>query len=269
MPLVDTLMPLPISIYTDGSSLGNPGPGAYGVVIIDGKKETELQGTALKTTNNRMEMQGIIAALQWIKQQHLEYRHINLYSDSALLINTLNQSWKRRKNIDLWKQLDDARSGLNVTFQWLKGHAGQKYNERCDQIARKAASQLLKNSKKSTAESVPNTPIQLNFFALKSTDTGKYLCPKCHNETAGILSLLPASGHIRVDCPHCYSFIKFASPTPENKKIAARRTLLSNYQYQKIIEIYTAQGDPLSTKKLQQLKTWTHSEATLFIKKQQ
>lgn len=123
-----------ITIYTDGSSLGNPGPGGYSALILDRKTEKIIKGGEKYTTNNRMEMMAIITALEWVKK-NTPAANIQLYSDSNLLIQSLNKNWKRKKNLDLWQRLDAARKDLQATFHWIKGHANHQHNNRCDRIA--------------------------------------------------------------------------------------------------------------------------------------
>ena len=137
-----------IEIYTDGSSLGNPGPGGYGIVL----KYKELRKTASKgfrkTTNNRMEMLACIKGLQALT----ETCEVTLTTDSQYVRQGITQwihNWKKRgwktaakqpvKNADLWKLLDCAQEKHKVTWQWVKGHSGHPENERCDDIAREAA----------------------------------------------------------------------------------------------------------------------------------
>ena len=144
-----------VTIYTDGSARGNPeGPGGYGAVIeyIDTKgilHVKELSAGFRKTTNNRMEMMAVIAAFEALNRPC----DIDLYSDSQYVINAFNQhwlegwikkGWKRGKNepvknVDLWKRMLEAKQPHNVTFYWVKGHAGHPQNERCDQLATTAA----------------------------------------------------------------------------------------------------------------------------------
>ncbi|MGN0056232.1 MAG: ribonuclease HI [Atopobiaceae bacterium] len=140
--------------YTDGSSRGNPGPGGYGVVLLytdpSGVLHTkELSGGFHKTTNNRMEIMGAIAALEALKRPC----EVELHSDSQYLVNAMNKHWidgwqshgwktsakKPVKNPDLWKRLVAATQPHRVQFVWVKGHAGHQYNERCDQLATAAA----------------------------------------------------------------------------------------------------------------------------------
>ena len=142
-----------IKIYTDGSCLGNPGAGGYAAIILyeDGKLE-EIIGGERFTTNNRMELMAAIIALRKISPQD----KAEIFTDSAYLKNAFTQNWldnwKRNgwksskkdavKNQDLWKELDFLISHLNVTFHWVKGHAGNEFNERCDKLARKTAESL-------------------------------------------------------------------------------------------------------------------------------
>jgi ribonuclease HI len=138
-----------VTIYTDGGSLGNPGPGGYGVVILDGKKKKELSGGFILTTNNRMELLAAIKGLEALPRP----AEVTLYTDSRYLVDAINQEWvyrwkanrwmRNRKekalNIDLWKKLLPLCEKHNVTFKWVKGHAGHPENERCDRLARQAA----------------------------------------------------------------------------------------------------------------------------------
>ncbi|HLG25585.1 MAG TPA: ribonuclease H [Candidatus Gracilibacteria bacterium] len=127
-----------IEIFTDGSCKGNPGPGGWAAILIEKKSQTVfkiLKGHESDTTNNRMEMIGVIEALRFIHENHLQQSEITLYSDSNLVIQTLNQGWKRKANLDLWEELDELNEELNVTFTWIRGHAKNKWNEQCDRLA--------------------------------------------------------------------------------------------------------------------------------------
>lgn len=134
-----------ITIYTDGSSRGNPGNGGYGIVLISGAHRKELwQGFRL-TTNNRMELLAVIVGLESVKKNNAE---IIIYSDSKYVINSVEKGWvfswekntfKRKKNADLWKRFLKVYRTLKVSFIWVKGHSNNKENERCDYLAVKAA----------------------------------------------------------------------------------------------------------------------------------
>lgn len=132
-------------IYTDGSAHHETRHGGYGVVIIEGDKETELSGGYNGVTNNQMELYGAIAALQhlYIKDYAVEDYQIAVYSDSQYVVNGFNvwskswelKEWKNVKNAKLWKNLKALAEGLNINFHWVRGHNGNKYNERCDVLA--------------------------------------------------------------------------------------------------------------------------------------
>lgn len=138
-------------IYTDGSSLGNPGPGGYGVVIPASVDTREISGGFRKTTNNRMELLACIIGLEQFDRPSA----LAVYSDSRYVVDGINKGWARRwqrndwrkssgdraLNIDLWERLLALCHRHDVQFVWVKGHAGNPGNERCDQLATHAASQ--------------------------------------------------------------------------------------------------------------------------------
>jgi ribonuclease HI len=135
-----------IKIHTDGSCLGNPGPGGWGAVIHYNDQEHQLSGNEKDSTNNRMEMKAMIEALRFLKkkiaEKDLTEATIELYSDSNLLIQTLNKGWKRKANLDFWAELDAARAWLNISWIWVKAHANNKYNNVADELAQKAAGEV-------------------------------------------------------------------------------------------------------------------------------
>ncbi len=126
-----------IRIFTDGSCLGNPGPGGWAYVIRDGESEVEGFGAEQQTTNNRMEL---MAAIQALKALPSQPQTVVLHSDSQLLIKTMSHGWKRKKNLDLWAELDQLSAQHQVGWQWIRGHDGHADNERCDRLAQQAAS---------------------------------------------------------------------------------------------------------------------------------
>ena len=143
-----------IEMYTDGACSGNPGPGGWGVVLLYKEHKKELSGAEDNTTNNRMELLAIIKGFEALKEKC----NIKLYSDSSYALNPLIQGWLTQwqmnnwrslskspvKNVDLWEKLIDLMQGHNIEFIWVKGHAENKYNNRCDQLARKAIETLPK-----------------------------------------------------------------------------------------------------------------------------
>ncbi len=131
-----------LEIYTDGSCKGNPGPGGWTAIILEPKAAKPLhilKGGNQHTTNNRMEMMGIIEALKWLDQKKYHQTDVTLYSDSNLIIQTLLQGWKKKANQDLWKELDAVNEKFSIKYQWVKGHAKNKWNNECDRIAQKEA----------------------------------------------------------------------------------------------------------------------------------
>lgn len=141
-----------VKIYTDGACSGNPGPGGWGSLLIYHENIKELSGAEGHTTNNRMEIMAAIKALEALKVPCV----VELYTDSAYLCNAFNKSWlpkwqkngwlnsskKPVENIDLWKQLLEMTSKHEVTFFKVKGHADNKNNNRCDELARNAIKSL-------------------------------------------------------------------------------------------------------------------------------
>ena len=126
-----------IHIYTDGSCLGNPGPGGWAYIIVqEGNPRRENSGHCSNTTNNRMEMMAAIEALKNIPPS----QSVVVYSDSQLLIKTMTLGWKRKKNQDLWNELDQLAARHRITWQWVRGHDGHPENEACDRLAVRAAS---------------------------------------------------------------------------------------------------------------------------------
>ena len=144
-----------VIIFSDGSSLGNPGPGGYGTILRytdpNGQvHEMELYQGYRLTTNNRMELMGAIAGLEALNFPC----QVDLYSDSQYVVKAFADHWVDGwlksdfkhgavKNIDLWKRLLEAKKPHQVTFHWVKGHAGHAENERCDALAKKGASALI------------------------------------------------------------------------------------------------------------------------------
>ncbi len=133
-----------ITIYTDGACSGNPGPGGWGAILRYQDLQRELSGGERLTTNNRMELLGAISALEALK----EPCEVDLYTDSQYLVNAINKGWlkawkakgwKRKdgelKNPDLWQRLDALLSVHKVSFHWVKGHADNEFNNRCDALA--------------------------------------------------------------------------------------------------------------------------------------
>lgn len=134
-----------VTIYTDGACSGNPGPGGYGAILMYGSHKKELSGGDANTTNNRMELMGVITALKALNRPC----QVDLYTDSQYVVNAIEKGWAKKwqangwmrnkkdkaLNPDLWQTLLDLLEVHQVTFHWVKGHAENPYNNRCDELA--------------------------------------------------------------------------------------------------------------------------------------
>lgn len=134
-----------VTIYTDGACSGNPGPGGFGAILLYGEHKKELSGGEPETTNNRMELMGVITALQALKRPCT----VQLYTDSQYVVNAIEQGWAKKwrengwmrnkkdkaLNPDLWQTLLELLEVHQVKFHWVKGHAENPYNNRCDELA--------------------------------------------------------------------------------------------------------------------------------------
>lgn len=134
-----------VTIYTDGACSGNPGPGGYGAILMYGEHKKELSGGDPNTTNNRMELMGVISALKALNRPC----QVDLYTDSQYVVNAIEKGWARKwqangwmrnkkdkaLNPDLWQTLLELLEVHQVSFHWVKGHAENPYNNRCDELA--------------------------------------------------------------------------------------------------------------------------------------
>lgn len=133
-------------IYTDGASRGNPGPGGYGAILKWGEHTKEISAGYRRTTNNRMELMAVIAALESLKKDGL---NITIYSDSQYIVRAVQEGWLKnwlltnfkggKKNKDLWLRYVELAKKHNIKFVWVRGHAENVFNNRCDVLATKAA----------------------------------------------------------------------------------------------------------------------------------
>jgi ribonuclease HI len=136
-----------VEIYTDGACSGNPGPGGWGAILVYGENQKEISGGEKETTNNRMELMAVIAALEQLKIPC----NVDLYSDSTYVLKGISEwlpAWKARgwktadkkpvKNVEYWQRLEQAASPHVINWHWVKGHNGHDMNERADLLARKA-----------------------------------------------------------------------------------------------------------------------------------
>ncbi|MFI5131124.1 MAG: ribonuclease HI [Chitinophagales bacterium] len=135
-----------VTMYTDGASRGNPGPGGYGVILMVGQHRKELSQGFKLTTNNRMELMAVLAGLEAMKKQG---QQIKIYSDSQYVVNSVEKGWLNtwiatnfkggKKNKDLWLQYHHLAKTQFIKFVWVKGHADNPFNNRCDELATEAA----------------------------------------------------------------------------------------------------------------------------------
>lgn len=133
-------------IYTDGSSRGNPGRGGFGAILMFGNKRKELSAGYRKTTNNRMELLGVISALEALTKKNIP---LTIYTDSQYIVRAIKEGWLNKwvktnfaggkKNKDLWMRYYHLSKDYQIDFKWVKGHADNPYNNRCDVLATSAA----------------------------------------------------------------------------------------------------------------------------------
>lgn len=142
-----------VTIYTDGACSGNPGPGGWGSVLIYGEAKKEISGAKKETTNNEMEITAVLEALKILK----EPCEVDVYSDSAYVVNTFEKGWIDNwvksgwktaskdpvKNVELWKELLELMKKHNVTFHKVKGHSDNELNNRCDKLATSAIKEVI------------------------------------------------------------------------------------------------------------------------------
>tara|TARA_Y100001954_G_scaffold229347_1_gene275153 strand:- start:23 stop:502 length:480 start_codon:yes stop_codon:yes gene_type:complete len=156
-----------ITIYTDGAAKGNPGKGGYGIVLLSGKHRKELSEGFRLTTNNRMELLAVIVALESIKKAGEE---VVVYSDSKYVVDAVEKKWlfswektnfKKKKNPDLWIRFLKVFRVHRVSFIWVKGHANNKENERCDTLAVEAAEKTSLQTDFWYEENIKNLPPSL------------------------------------------------------------------------------------------------------------
>jgi len=135
-----------ITLYSDGSSLGNPGPGGYGGILEFKGNKREYSGGDVYTTNNRMELQGVIEGLKLLK----EPCSVEVISDSSYVVKAINEwlegwidkNFKKVKNVDLWREYIEVSKVHKIHATWVRGHNGHPQNERCDELARDEAERI-------------------------------------------------------------------------------------------------------------------------------
>lgn len=143
-----------VTIYTDGACSGNPGPGGWAAILRINQKKKEISGGETVTTNNRMELMAVISALEMLKRRC----NVAVFTDSQYIERAVNagwladwkaRGWRRKegelKNVELWKRLDELITTQDVTFHWVKSHADNPYNNRCDALAVEQRNHYKKN----------------------------------------------------------------------------------------------------------------------------
>jgi len=148
-----------VKIYSDGSCIGNPGPGGWAALIVHGKKTFRIQDGVVTTTNNRMELTAAIWGIKTAIVKFPDEHEFQLYSDSAWVVNTMTKNWKRKKNLDLWEELMPLLIDRKITWHWVKAHSGHPENEDCDTRAFAEAQKQVK-----IANKMPEDP---KFFVQK------------------------------------------------------------------------------------------------------
>lgn len=124
-----------MDIYTDGACSPNPGFGGYAAVIVrDGYVIKKIQGYKESSTNNEMELKAVVEALKYINSLDIK-EQINIFSDSLYVVNSINNNWKRNKNIELWLEIDKYSKPLSINWSHIKGHSTNLYNNLCDRLA--------------------------------------------------------------------------------------------------------------------------------------
>jgi len=212
----------PVMVYADGSCEGNPGPGGWGAVIITPEGTHRLSGGDPQTTNNRMEIMAAVEALRALDPGVA----VILRSDSQYLVKTMNEGWRRTKNLDLWKQLDGEVARHDVRFEWVRGHAGDARNEEADELAREAA----RSAALGGAAAIAALPLPV---AGRAAQSAARPATEDIDDLAVAERLKPLLGHgeqIR-RCAGCgRSFVASAASVPRNADDSARYCALAACQ---------------------------------------
>jgi len=127
-----------VTIYSDGAYSSSRDQGGWAFVVTNEDRKIDSDfGDVKGTTNNRMEIQGCLEGIKWAKKAGID--NFSIISDSMYVIGTMTKNWKRKVNIDLWVEMDNAITGLNIEWKHVKGHSGDKWNEHCDMLAQHAS----------------------------------------------------------------------------------------------------------------------------------
>lgn len=241
--------PEPIFVYTDGGSVGNPGPGGYGVVMRDGDRVQELSRGYRLTTNNRMELMGVLAGLELAAKQDRN-RSAVVVSDSRYVVDAVTKKWlerwaasgwisnKRRvKNVDLWERILESTEDRDVEFRWVKGHSGHPENERCDELVGQASSAPLYELEIDEGYESESGSLSLGGNSLFSKPDND--APASRSSHAPELSHLDASGRANM--------VSVTEKPPTVRRAVARcKVLMSQQTLAAIMSGQFAKGDVLS-----------------------
>lgn len=228
-------------IYTDGGCAINPsGPGAYGTVIIstDTGEITELSQGYSSTTNNRMEIMAVIAALEFVKKGS-----VSLYSDSQYVLNTISGKFRQKKNLDLWEKLNSLCENFELDLHWVRGHNGNKYNERCDKMCTKTMYDL-DNLIKDTGYLEIQTKKREFMDNTKNMKTG----------SMGVEIVLPEN--YKLETIHIFDIDEYAKTYQVNLSCAEKIIAFQINRvrsFKSYMKLKTGRQDPWSRKKMDEL----------------
>lgn len=213
-----------IDIYTDGSCIGNPGPGGWAAIIMEDGGTRKLHGREDNTTNNRME---VLAAIQGIEAMPTG-ADVRVHSDSSYLVNTMTKGWKRNKNQDLWARLDFEVDKRNVRWSWVKGHAGHPLNEEADRIANAEARGKPLNN--------PPPPSQPQHASTAIPAEAGIQSPAIHPNQSGELKPIPSQKLSHVDASGKAQMVDVGPKTATERVAVVTGTVHMQLETLKLIE---------------------------------
>lgn len=260
-----------VTLYTDGACSGNPGPGGWGAILQYGKFEKELSGGEEHTTNNRMELTGVITALEALGEPCV----VELYSDSKYVIDGLEKGWakswrakgwvkadkKPALNPDLWERLLELCAKHQVNLHWVKGHADNEFNNRCDQLA-VAESQRFKPQEPAPEEDVPQLEqVTDRIYVFPGEDFNGRDRPFLYFVRGDKLRLAVDAGNSPAHVKAFYAALKAAGhPTPDI-------TVITHWHWDHTFGLRAVKGLTLATREtndtLRRLQTWAWDEGSM------
>ena len=261
-----------VTIYTDGACSGNPGPGGWGAILQYGEFTREFSGGEPETTNNRMELTGVITALESLKEPCV----VELYSDSKYVIDALEKGWARdwqargwikkdRKpalNPDLWERLLELCSTHTVHLHWVKGHADNEYNNRCDELAVMESQKFRQEKEPAAEEDVPElVRVTDRIYCFPGEDFTGRDRPFLYYIRGDRLRLAVDAGNSPAHVKAFYAALKAAGhPTPDV-------TVLTHWHWDHTFGLHAVKGLRVATQAtnsiLRQVQDWTWDEASM------